>query len=68
MTRQEMEEFAEQAIDSHGVEGLLTAIVDVCHAKADHVETAWQEKGLARRWRLGAKRVEKAAANFGWPL
>lgn len=47
----------EALIDRHGLHDVLEDLACVCHAKADHVESSWQDAGLARRWRRMASMV-----------
>jgi hypothetical protein len=45
-----IEEEVEKLIDACDVSGLLDAISDVCYAKAEHLETNWQDSAAAARW------------------
>lgn len=52
----------EMAIDTNGLGKVLFWIAEICHEKADHVQTNWQDKVLAKIWTDNATRVEKTAA------
>lgn len=47
----------ETIIDSRGLPLLLAAIATICHNKADHVQTNWQDAGLARVWEGRADKI-----------
>jgi len=40
----------EALIDARGAEDVLIAISEICGAKAEHVESNWQDHALALRW------------------
>lgn len=40
----------ERLIDSQGIGQVLIALSEICGAKAEHIETTWQDKPLAKRW------------------
>ncbi len=52
----------EMMIDKCGLSKVLFFIAEICHEKADHVETNWQDKALAKEWSKDAKTVERIAA------
>jgi hypothetical protein len=54
----------EVLIDRLGLYETLQAIVDVAYAKADHLASAWQDHEAARRWRIAAGRIERAARDI----
>jgi hypothetical protein len=41
----------ETLIDRTSLQSVLMALSEICCEKAEHVETAWQDKHLARAWR-----------------
>jgi hypothetical protein len=55
----------ESMMDRAGVSEFLTVVQEVCNEKAEHVLTNWQDKGLARDWRLLADKVSRAAEFAG---
>ena len=67
MTHKEIEEMVETAIDSQGIVAVLTALVNICHEKAAHIESNWQDRNLAREWTTSAKRIDKAMHTGDWP-
>jgi hypothetical protein len=52
----------ETEIDECGLELVLDAIAEICHGKADHVASAWQDREMARAWTRAAKAIEHAVA------
>ena len=57
--KQELE--IEALIDSHGLTAIVDAVARVCVAKAEHVETNWQDDRLAEYWRRAARTVSESA-------
>ena len=55
----ELENTLETLIDQHGLGTLLAALSNVCFAKAEHVQTNWQDKALAKAWSTSGKRLDK---------
>lgn len=53
-------ETVESLIDKHGADRILEALREVCYAKAEHVETNWQDKALASRW-IALARISNSA-------
>jgi hypothetical protein len=49
-------------IDKFGLSKVLFFIAEICHEKADHVQTTWQDNVLAKEWTTDAKAVERIAA------
>ena len=60
MTMQEYQDAVEAMVDKGGIRGLLAALEAVCHEKAEHLASAWQDEAGQRAWRKVAKTVEKA--------
>jgi len=52
----------EMMIDKHGLSKVLFWIAEICHEKADHVKSNWQDRELAKAWNVDAKAVERIAA------
>jgi hypothetical protein len=63
MTQNELEQF----IDSNGMQAVLDMLVSICHEKAHHLRSNWQDETMARQWEQGAKRLDKAS-EYSWPL
>ena len=41
----------EKMIDTHGLPSVLEMLGDICHEKAEHIRTNWQDAALANTWR-----------------
>jgi hypothetical protein len=54
-------EMLERLVDENGLTAVLDALATVCHEKADHVQSNWQDSGLAKCWKSAGKRVEMVA-------
>lgn len=52
----------EQAIDGIGLQRVLNLIANICHEKAEHVRTNWQDGTLARAWERDGARIERCAS------
>lgn len=50
----------EVMVDKIGVDRVALCLANVCHLKAEHVLSTWQDKGLAREWTRAAKLLERA--------
>jgi len=50
----------EAIVDAEGLPRVVAALADMCHAKADHVFTTWQDKTLSRLWTRRAVALDKA--------
>jgi hypothetical protein len=51
----------EALIDRIGLSNLLEDVCSVCHEKADHLRTNWQDDAAAKAWEHAAKTIETAA-------
>ena len=51
----------EALVDSNGLRAVVEALAAIAYAKADHVEEAWQDRGLARLWLAAARRLATTA-------
>jgi hypothetical protein len=56
----DLENAVEALIDKQGLKAVLEAIENVCYGKAQHVEGAWQDVGLARAWERNGQVVGAA--------
>jgi hypothetical protein len=54
----------EQIIDASSIERLLELIADVCHEKAEHLRSAWQDANAAKSWERDAAKLLKLAPKF----
>ena len=48
----------ESYMDSYGLTSTLNLISTICHAKAEHVRTNWQEQALAKAWERNAELID----------
>lgn len=56
-------ETLELIIDQHGLAGIFDAIADICHEKASHIESNWQDRLTARAWDSAGKKTAKLSHN-----
>lgn len=56
-----MNQELEAMIDFHGLDNVLSAIREICYAKANHIAVEWQDVGLAKQWLAKGIRVNQAA-------
>jgi hypothetical protein len=61
-TNEELAETLEQVVDRYTMRATLEALETVCHAKADHLESNWQDEGGARVWKRLAGKIGIATA------
>lgn len=52
-------EHLEQLIDAYGLPRLPATFAEIAHAKAEHVQTNWQDKQLAGQWTIAAQKLER---------
>lgn len=65
---QEDKGILEAMVDKHGMASVLEGLSCVCHEKAGHVLSNYDDRIMASAWRRGAARVDKAQAYQDWPL
>lgn len=53
----------EQMIDFHDLEGVLKGLADICYEKAEHIESAWQDTRLAKKWAKAGKKIHSLAVS-----
>lgn len=58
----------EATIDKMGVDSVLSLVETICDEKAEHIESNWQDKTLARHWSQLARAVERSARLAGLTL
>lgn len=51
----------ERMIDQSSLSAVLESIADICHAKADHLKSAWQDEAAAKQWLRAAARLDTLA-------
>jgi len=57
----ERNEELEAMVDRYGLDNVVSALVDICHAKAEHVGSVWQDWRLADAWCVNAKRLDRVS-------
>jgi hypothetical protein len=50
----------EDLVDTFELHRVLGALTDVCQAKAEHLQAAWQDVSAAKRWGSAASILTKA--------
>jgi hypothetical protein len=58
MTNHEMADL-ESLIDRYGLNGVVMALAAICNEKAEHVQSTWQDKALAKAWETNASRLDR---------
>lgn len=61
---EELENALEALIDGHGLCALTDALAQVCHGKAVHLQSNWQDHLAARCWRRAASVMERAEVSL----
>jgi hypothetical protein len=64
MSNQQLCDALETLIDSKSLPDVLLALETVCHEKADHLRSNWQDAESARAWERAGRQVRKAWANL----
>lgn len=54
----------EAMIDAHGLYAVTAMLAEVCHEKADHLATNWQDHTAALHWTKAAQTFERAEARL----
>lgn len=60
MKKRELMEGLERMIDSSTLNGVLSALVDVCNEKAQHIEENWQDSVTSKPWMRLGRSIERA--------
>ena len=50
----------ENIIDRNTLDDVISALIEICRGKADHLESNWQDANAAKAWSDDAKTLEKA--------
>jgi hypothetical protein len=53
-------ETLEKLIDAASLSCVMEDLIAICHAKADHLRSNWQDESTARVWERDAATLEKA--------
>jgi hypothetical protein len=56
-TQQQIADQLEALIDASTLAIVLDALADVCHAKAEHLTSNWQDSTSARHWSDMGRRI-----------
>jgi hypothetical protein len=59
-----MKDEIEQMVDKVGLSKFLFMLAEVCNEKAEHIQTNWQDRNLAKEWTADARAIEKIAAKI----
>jgi hypothetical protein len=51
----------EGMVDKAGLRNVIYALAHICDAKADHVQSVWQDKWLSKEWSILAAKIDKFA-------
>jgi hypothetical protein len=51
MTNAQIQDQLEMLLDKSSVAAILEVLSNICAEKADHIQTNWQDGGLATEWR-----------------
>lgn len=54
----------ENILDNAGLSRLLERLAIVCHEKADHLRTNWQDYGAAKNWDDAGSKIAHEANQF----
>lgn len=49
----------EGLVDKHGLSAVIDALIDICHGKAEHLESNWQDTHAAKEWTKAAKKLDR---------
>ena len=47
----------EALIDAHGLSLVMAELAEICHGKAEHLATNWQDTRTAKLWSRDAERI-----------
>jgi hypothetical protein len=56
----DIDEQLEQLIDTHGIDFLIDKLSEICHQKAEHLRSDWQDDSAANMWENNAHALENA--------
>lgn len=59
----------ETLVDKHGLRMVAENLVEVCHDKAEHLRSNWQDKASAKIWSRVATKLGNTVhwVNLAWP-
>ena len=59
-----MNEELELLVDKNGLSKVLFALSEICHRKAEHIATHWQDASLAKEWNKDGSAIERLAVKI----
>jgi hypothetical protein len=54
----------EQHVDKVGLSSVLNILAEICHEKAGHLQSAWQDSVAAKSWTKDGKLIEKVVSKL----
>jgi|TARA_R110000824_G_scaffold11785_6_gene51750 hypothetical protein len=64
MLNEQHQQQIELLVDRHSVTEVIAALVEVCQAKADHINTNWQDTLSAAHWNHLAGKLDDCHDNI----
>ena len=61
-------ETLERLIDAYTLPRVLEALAAICGDKAEHAQTNWQDRVLARAWRLAGEKLDSLVLHRAFAL
>jgi hypothetical protein len=58
MKQVEQDYLETEFIDRYGLPRIIDAMADICHLKAEHIQSNWQDNLLADKWGELASKIE----------
>ena len=55
----------ESLVDEASLVQVLETLSEICHAKAEHLETNWQDAASGKVWTAQGKLIEKLVSRMG---
>ena len=60
-------EALEEMVDKGQLANVLDALAEVCHHKAAHLDSAWDDVAAAGRWEGAAAEIEELSGETAYP-
>lgn len=54
----------EALIDRYSLANLIEGLVQICHYKADHLRTTWQDAAAAKDWSTDARTLDRIVSTL----
>jgi len=61
MENEQLKFRVEELIDATSIEAIFSAMADICHEKAEHIQASYSDLTLARYWRKKGNKIEQYA-------